>query len=80
MVLTQLDFLWERVQRNPDRLEEAVREVLNLLDVTPLGARTILQDPVMPSKKIAKERRPREADHDYSCSTGARRSGSTNPS
>jgi len=79
MAIAQLDFLWERVQRNPDRLEESVREVLNLLDVTPLGARLILQDPVMPSKKIMKER-PREASHGYSCSTGARRSGSGNPS
>jgi len=56
MGITQLDFLWYRVQHNPDRLEEAVKEVLHLFDITPSGARELLTNTVKPS-----DRRPREA-------------------
>lgn len=51
MGITQLDFLWEKVQRNPDRLEEAIQEVLHLFDITPLGARGLLTSKVKPSER-----------------------------
>jgi len=47
--LTQLDYYWDFVRYNESRLEEAVREVLHIIDLTPSGAREILTHDLRPS-------------------------------
>ena len=47
--LTQLDYYWNFVRYNESRLEEAVQEVLHIIDLTPCGAREILTHDIRPS-------------------------------
>jgi hypothetical protein len=47
--LTQLDYYWDFVRYNESRLEEAVQEVLQIIDLTPRVVREILTHNLRPS-------------------------------